>query len=94
MAKTQGLTLYYGTLRPNLNGEKARRREAIFIGSEGVKISSRAGRGRNEQRTCTETYSEQRSCEIGPRSRNIHTLSQAAPRNADAVLITRASLAP
>jgi hypothetical protein len=42
--------------------------------SEGVKISSRAARGRAEQRTCTESYSEQRRREIGTRSRFFHNL--------------------
>ena len=44
--------------------------------AEGVRISSRAVRGRGEQRTCTDEYSEQRSREIGPHSRKPHALSR------------------
>jgi len=44
--------------------------------SEGVRKSSRAARDRDEQRTRTEEYGEQRSREIGSRSRFTHALSR------------------
>jgi len=46
----------------------------LAVVEEGAKISSRAGRAHAEQRTRTDSYSEQRRREIGPRSRKIRTL--------------------
>jgi diguanylate cyclase (GGDEF)-like protein len=44
------------------------------LAREAVRKSSRAARGRTEQRTRTEEYGEQRRCEIGTRSRFTHRL--------------------